>query len=70
LHEDAAKTSLMLGHQNPALLWNTYRALVSKEEAKRYWKITPDYDGKGEISRPTVEQATEARMAALADALY
>ena len=43
--EDPAKTSMLLGHKNPALLWNTYRALVGKQEAKRYWQITPDYTG-------------------------
>ncbi len=41
--EDPAKTSLLLGHQSPALLWSTYRALVSKPQADSYWKITPDY---------------------------
>ena len=48
MHEDPAKTSMLLGHQNPALLWNTYRALVTKEDAVRYWLITPTYDGKAE----------------------
>ena len=28
MYEDPAKTSLLLGHQNPSLLWNTYRALL------------------------------------------
>ncbi len=59
MHEDAAKTSLLLGHKNPSLLWETYRALVTKEEAKRYWRITPTYDGKGEI----VEQPSEEEIA-------
>ncbi len=59
--EDPAKTSLLLGHQNPALLWNTYRALVSKKEAERYWSITPTYDGTGEIQ--TVITQAEARKA-------
>jgi len=71
MHEDAAKTSLLLGHQNPALLWNTYRALVTKEEAKRYWSITPNYDGKSETSTagPTPEAATKARMKRLGAAV-
>ncbi len=42
--EDPAKTSLLLGHQNSALLWNTYRALVTKDEAEKYWRIRPDTD--------------------------
>jgi len=42
--EDPAKTSLLLGHQNSALLWNTYRALVTKAEAEKYWRIKPGHD--------------------------
>ena len=67
LHEDPAKTSLLLGHQNPSLLWETYRALVSKEEAKRYWRITPTYDGEGEVTRRLSEaemMRTHAKMIA------
>ena len=29
MYEDPSQTSMLLGHQNPALLWNTYRALGS-----------------------------------------
>ena len=41
--EDPQKTSLLLGHRSPYLLWSTYRALVTKSAAESYWKITPDY---------------------------
>ena len=73
MHEDAAKTSVMLGHQSPALLWNTYRALVTKSEAKRYWKITPDYTGEEKPTKViTHDEAKAARrkrvQAALAEA--
>jgi integrase len=62
MYEDAAKTSLLLGHKNPSLLWDTYRALVTKEEAKRYWKIDPDYDDKGiEEGDASAEEARTAR---------
>ena len=56
---------MLLGHQNPALLWNTYRALVTKKEAEKYWKITPTYDGKDEINEApvTAEEASTAAMA-------
>jgi hypothetical protein len=47
--EDPAKTSLMLGHQNSALLWNTYRALVTKAEAEKYWRIKPGHDATVDI---------------------
>jgi integrase len=69
-HEDPAKTSLLLGHQNPALLWNTYRALVTKGEAERYWKITPDYTDDGiKAAPPSVEQIQGRRAKTLQAAL-
>jgi integrase len=44
-HEDAAKTSMLLGHQTSStLLYTTYRALVTKEQSKLYWTIRPDRD--------------------------
>jgi integrase len=62
MHEDAAKTSLLLGHQNPSLLWNTYRALVTKADAERYWKITPDYDGDATVKAlPSLEESKATR---------
>jgi len=39
--EDAAKTAIMLGHPNQALLYSTYRELVKKTDAERYWNILP-----------------------------
>jgi len=41
-HRDAAQTAFLLGHPNAALLYNTYRTLVSAEEAEKYWNIVPD----------------------------
>lgn len=37
---DAAKTALNMGHISTALLFNTYRELVTPEEAAEYWEIT------------------------------
>ena len=69
-YEDPAKTSLLLGHQNPALLWNTYRALVTKEEARRYWRITPTYDGQAEtLKEPSEEEGRQLRAKRLAAAV-
>lgn len=64
--EDAPKTAFMLGHDNPTLLYNTYKALVTKNEAERFWRITPDYDGKHTLLRtPSEAELTEARSAHL-----
>jgi integrase len=41
LHQNAAETSLHLGHASPAMLFEHYRELVTKEEALRYWSIRP-----------------------------
>lgn len=39
--QDAGKTSFNLGHPNPTLLYNTYRALVKPKDAHAYWGISP-----------------------------
>lgn len=39
--QDAPKVAHELGHTNPQLLYNAYRALVPPSEAERYWKIAP-----------------------------
>jgi len=71
MHEDASKTSVMLGHQSPALLWNTYRALVSKSAAKEYWKIVPGYDGEGtpqeRLSHDEIRKLRGKRIAGVLD---
>jgi hypothetical protein len=41
LDEDGAKTAVLLGHSNPALLYSTYREVVTKEDAFRYFGIVP-----------------------------
>ena len=41
LTNDAAATAAALGHSTTALLYSTYRLLVSQEEAKRYFAIVP-----------------------------
>jgi integrase len=57
-HEDAAKTSMLLGHQGSSvLLYSTYRALVSKDASRLYWKIRPDAN----ITTPKPETPKEQR---------
>jgi len=41
MHENANKTSLQMGHKGTDELFNHYRALVSKDEAKLFWEIRP-----------------------------
>jgi integrase len=41
LHQDAAKTSLQLGHANTAVLFQHYRELARPEDAEAYFAITP-----------------------------
>ena len=41
LHDDAAKTAVLLGHPNPTLLYNTYRECVAREQAVRFFDLVP-----------------------------
>jgi len=40
-HENAAKTSLQMGHISTEILFNNYRNLVTKKDAEAYWHISP-----------------------------
>lgn len=40
-YEDAAKTSLQMGHIRADVLFNHYRDLVSREQASEFWGIFP-----------------------------
>lgn len=62
MHENGIKTAFLLGHDNPTLLYNTYKAVVTKSEAERYWKITPDYNGWDRDTAPTENQLRESRI--------
>lgn len=43
--QDAGRTAMALGHgQNPMLLFNTYRAMVTSDDAARWWQIKPSGD--------------------------
>src|SRR5262249_39078441 len=35
-----------LGHTSPVMLFNTYRAIVTPDEATKYWQIEPQEDEK------------------------
>lgn len=38
---DAIKTATMLGHKDPGVVHNHYKALVQKSEAMRFWSLRP-----------------------------
>jgi integrase len=38
---DAVKTATMLGHKDPGVVHNHYKALVQKSEAMRFWNLRP-----------------------------
>ncbi len=39
---DAMKTATMLGHKDPGVVHNHYKALVQKSEAERFWNLRPE----------------------------
>jgi len=41
-HENAAKTSLLMGHVRADILFDHYRNLVTKKEAREFWSIRPE----------------------------
>jgi integrase len=56
---DAARTSLELGHKTTTLLFSTYRELVTPKDAADYWNIFPEVaDGKNNVV-PFVAEATD-----------
>ena len=42
MHENQDKAALQLGHRNTDVLFNHYRNLVTKAEAKEFWRILPN----------------------------
>jgi len=55
MYEDNAKTSTQMGHTRASELFDSYKNLVEKSEAVKYWKITPKV--KGKIQRLPVAKA-------------
>lgn len=57
-HEDAAATSLQLGHAGKSdVLFAHYRNLVKRKEAEAYWKITPPPTDSSVVQFPTAAVA-------------
>ena len=64
LHDDAAKTAVLLGHPNPTLLYNTYRECVAREEAIRFFDVVPKplrEKRQAEKARREAEQSASKR---------
>ncbi|MCX6624901.1 MAG: tyrosine-type recombinase/integrase [Acidobacteria bacterium] len=38
---DAMKTATILGHKDPGVIHNHYKALVQKSEAEKFWRLVP-----------------------------
>ena len=62
--DDAAKTALQLGHMGPGMLFEHYRALVTRVDALAWWAITPESES-GNVVRlgvsPAIDSAHGAR---------
>jgi integrase len=60
-HRDGAQTGFLLGHPNPKLLYDTYRELVSFEEAEKFWNVVPESSRQeqAELERQRDELAKE-----------
>lgn len=51
-YDNAAKTSLQLGHRDSEVLFNHYRELVHRKDAKEFWKLAPA-NGQPKKRKPT-----------------
>ena len=40
-HQNAAALALQMGHTSQAMIFSNYREVVTKQDAERYWSITP-----------------------------
>ena len=52
---DATRTSSELGHTSPQMLFNTYREVVTPDEAARYWDIRPASQADNVVSFTAIE---------------
>lgn len=42
MYGDAVRTAAQMGHRDPSILHNHYKALVTKAEAEKFWALRPD----------------------------
>lgn len=47
MHDNAALTSLQMGHRDTDVLFEHYRDLVTREDAGKYWSIMPESEVAG-----------------------
>src|SRR5437764_8531074 len=55
---DAPRTSSELGHTSPQMLFNTYREVVTPDEAARYWDIRPASQADNVVSFTAIEASS------------
>jgi len=54
---DAPRTSSELGHTSPQMLFNTYREVVTPDEAERYWNLKPATEAANVVAFANEAQA-------------
>jgi integrase len=48
-YNDTVRTAFLMGHSNPRIVHDHYKALVQKSDAERFWALRPAADAAGKI---------------------
>jgi integrase len=55
-YNDTVRTAFLMGHSNPRIVHDHYKALVSKADAERFWALRPATDAATKIVPMAVNQ--------------